>query len=65
MRVRTIPKAVAEIKAKDPDTEINAFMLRHWVKTGAFPSIPCPGTKVLINLDELEAFLSGGKRNVV
>ena len=59
-RIRTIPKAVEEIKANDPGSYITVKRLRYWVKSGAIEPVPCCGHHVLIDLDRLEAFLSGG-----
>lgn len=58
-RIRTIPKAVKEIQAKDPDTYITVARLRKWVKEGRIPTVPDNGTFALIDLDQLEKFLSG------
>lgn len=55
-RIRTIPKAVEELKEKDPGTCVNVWNLRHWVKTGAIPSIT-KGRQWLIDMNALEAFL--------
>ena len=59
-RIRTLPKAVQEIKAQDPNTYINVRLLRKWVKGGLVKPIQGCGTYQLIDLDKLEAFLSGG-----
>ena len=56
-RVRTIPKAVMEIKEKDPNSHISKPLLRKWVKSGLVPTIPDGGKHVLIDLDRLEEFL--------
>lgn len=58
VRIRTIPKAVAEIKAQDPGTCINERLLRRWVKDGTIKPVNGSYTFTLINLDELERFLS-------
>lgn len=57
-RVRTLPKAVAEIREKDPNTYISLPLLRRWVKQGKIPTIQDGGTFKLINMDVLEGFLS-------
>lgn len=58
-RIRTIPKAIQEIKEKDPGSYITAERLRRWVKSGVIKPVPCCGHHILIDLDKLEAFLSG------
>ena len=57
VRVRTIPKAVKEIKAKDPGSYINERLLRRWIKDGIIKPINGSYTYTLINLDELERLL--------
>lgn len=57
-RVRTIPQAVEEIRAKDPQTVMNKTLLRKMVKRGEIPCMRMDG-RVLINLDRLEDALSG------
>ena len=49
-RIRTIPKAVEAIKAKDPDTYLNVTSLRRWVKTGKIKSFD-GGKIALVDLD--------------
>lgn len=60
-RIRTIPKAAAELKEKDPNTALNLCTLRMLVKSGTIHSVknPCIN-KVYIDLDEVEALFSGG-----
>lgn len=58
-RIRTLPKAVQEIKAKDPDSYISVTLLRKWVKQGYIKPIPGSGTYALIDLDKLESFING------
>lgn len=59
VRIRTIPKAVEEIKAQDPGTYINVPLLRKWVKKGIIPAVPTGGSHVLLDMDKLESFLAG------
>ena len=59
-RIRTLPKAVEEIKAKDPNTYLNVRTLRKWVKMGLIKPIQGCGTYQLTDLDKLESFLAGG-----
>ena len=58
-RIRSIPKAVKEIRDKDPNTYISERVLRRWVKQGLVPTIPDGGTFALIDMDRLEAFMEG------
>lgn len=58
VRIRTIPKAVAEIKAQDPRSYINERLLRRWLKDGTIKPVKGSYTYTLVNLDELERFLA-------
>lgn len=58
VRIRTIPKAVAEIKAQDPGSYINERLLRRWLKDGTIKSVKGSYAYTLVNLDELERFLA-------
>ncbi len=58
-KIRTLPKAVEEYKKKDPDSCVTLYALRQWVKLGLVSSTRA-GKNFLVNMDELEAFLSGG-----
>lgn len=58
-RVRTLPKAVEEVKKKDPGTCVTLARLRRWVKEGKIVSV-YSGTTALVDVDALEAFVSGG-----
>ena len=60
-KIRTLPKAVEECRAKDPETCVTLNALRCWVKAGLVPSTKA-GKNFLINMDELEACLSGGNQ---
>ena len=58
-RMRTIPKAAAEIREKDPNTRLTVTVLRRLVKEGKIKSFDggkCP----LVDLDEVERMVSGG-----
>lgn len=57
--MRTPPKAVEEIKKKDPSSSITLAALRRWIKSGDIPSVKV-GRNALVDMDKLEAFLSGG-----
>lgn len=58
-RIRTIPKAVEEMKQKDPNTYINITGLRRWVKAGKIKSFD-GGKSPLVDLDELESMVTSG-----
>lgn len=57
-RIRTIPTAVKEIKASDPNTSITEYFVRQLVVDGVIPSVKA-GTKFLIDLDVLQDYLGG------
>lgn len=61
-RMRSIPKAVEEIRTKDPESCVSACVLRRWAKEGKIPTVKT-GKNFLVNLDALEAFLSSGAGN--
>ena len=61
-RMRTIPKAYAEIKALDPDTSFSIRELRKLVNKGDLPTVKISNKK-LINLDSLLDLLSCGCYN--
>lgn len=58
-RIRTIPQAAAEIKAKDPETIVTVTTLRKWIKRGLIPVIESGGRYQYINMEALEKFLDG------
>lgn len=58
-RMRTIPKAVEELRAKDAGSCLTVTALRRWVKRGDIPSTKI-GKTFLINMDMLEKHLEGG-----
>ena len=57
-RIRTIPKAVEEIKEKDPGTSVSLTALRRWVKEGKIRHFD-GGKSPLVDLDEVERMVSG------
>lgn len=57
-RIRTLPQAIEEIKKNDPNTALTYNALRTWVNRGILPAVKA-GHTYLIDLDVLEAFLSG------
>lgn len=58
MRMRTIPKAVEELKKDDPECEVGYWTIRRLISDGTLP-VCMAGTKALINMDVLENVLSG------
>ena len=66
-RMRTVQEAMKHVKATDPATAFTETALRRLLTSGMLPCVKI-GTKYLINLDALEAFLAGdpqaGKREV-
>ena len=60
-RIRTIPEAVREIQAADPNTYFTEWKLRLMIKRGIFaPATVSTGTRVvLIDMDKLEALMDG------
>lgn len=60
-RIRTIPKAVEEIKAKDPGSCVTLNALRQWVRQGAIQSTKA-GKNFLVDLDEVERMVAGADR---
>lgn len=57
-QVRTIEQAYLWLKERDADTAITKTALRRLVTTGQLPAVRV-GSKYLVNLEVLEAFLSG------
>lgn len=58
-KMRSIPKAVEEIRVKDPETCISVCVLRRWVKEGKVQSVKT-GKNFIVNMDNLEAYMAGG-----
>ena len=57
--LRTIPSAVAEIRAADPNTQITVSTLRHLVRNGIIPIIP-NGNRPLVDMAQLTYYLRTG-----
>ena len=57
-RMRTIGEAAAWLRENDPETAFTPTALRRLVISETLPSVRI-GSKYLINLDTLEAFLAG------
>lgn len=58
-RMRTAQGVLDEIKAHDPDTEITLHYIRKLIKENAVPVVSV-GTKKLVDVDQLLAFLAKG-----
>ena len=59
MRMRTIREAHRALKAADPGCSLGLAALYSLVEAGAIPSVKSGKNRVLIDLDRLEAYLSG------
>ena len=58
-RIRTIPKAVEEMKQKDPNTYMTITIMRRLVNQGKIKSFD--GGKIkLVDLDDVECMVTGG-----
>lgn len=57
-RIRTLPKAAAELKEKDPNTSITLTRLRRLVKERRVRSFD-GGKSPLVDLDEVERMVAG------
>lgn len=62
-RIRSVPKAVDEIKKADPGSPISIWMLRDWVARGLIPTVQTGTRTCYIDMDKLEAFLDGKPTN--
>ena len=58
-RMRTLPKAMEEIKKADPSTQLTLATLRKMVERGLIGTVPL-GNYRLVDLDKLLALLSDG-----
>lgn len=56
-RIRTMPKAVDELREADPNTVVTYPRLRRWVKEGRIRSFD-GGKSPLVDLDEIERLVS-------
>lgn len=57
-KMRTINEAAAFMRQTDPGTAITKTALRRLVTSGQIPSVRV-GTKYLVDLETLDAFLAG------
>lgn len=57
-QMRTIDQAYTWLQERDADTAVTKTALRRLVTTGQLPAVRV-GSKYLVNLEVLEAFLSG------
>lgn len=58
MRVRTIEQLFDEVRRIDPETALTKTAIRRLVVAGEIPSRRA-GTKYLVDLDTLEAYMKG------
>ncbi len=56
-KLRTIDKAVDELKKADPDTALTVWALRQLVKNGAIPVLKV-GNKQLVSMEAVENFVA-------
>lgn len=61
MRMRTIREAHRALRENDPECALGLAALYAIVADGAIPSVRAGKNRVLIDLDKLEAYLSGEK----
>jgi excisionase family DNA binding protein len=59
-RMRTISEAARYVRAADPETALTETAIRRLLINGSVPSVRV-GVKYLIDLDALDAYLSGGR----
>ena len=59
-RMRTIPEALAEIRALDERSAVTPYCIRTLCKSGRVRCI-YSGRKILVDLDSLLAFLNDGE----
>ena len=57
-KIRTIAKAIEEIKRIDPETAITARFIKEGIANGKIPIIKV-GNKVLVNMESIYTFLEG------
>lgn len=58
-RIRTLTKAVEEIRKSDPESPISKWMIYAWIEQGLLPRVPTGTRTIYIDMDKLEAFLDG------
>ena len=56
--MRTIPKAVREMRERDPQTSVTEYNLTCLVKSGRLPYVRM-GKRIYIAMEILERFLNG------
>ena len=54
--LRTISKAIAEIRASDPDTGVTVYLIREAIKQNKVKHVKT-GNKYLVNLRSLKEYL--------
>lgn len=61
MRLRTLAKAAAYLREKDPDTDLTRTAIRRMGISGELPTVMV-GTKRLYDLDTIENYIYGGQK---
>ena len=59
--LRTINKALDEVKKVDKETAVTAYTIRSWAKDGKIRSISA-GTRVLIDVESLFDYINNSGR---
>lgn len=62
--LRTMPKAIKDIQAGDPKTDLTLYGLRQMVKNGELHYIE-RGNRKLINMEELQSIIAYNPKNPV
>ncbi len=58
-KMRTISQAYEYLKLQDPETAITKTAFRRFINKGCIPVVVVGETKKLINLEDIDNFLSG------
>ena len=56
-RLRTIDKAIDELKASDPECALTEWALRRLVKEGEIPAVMI-GSKQLVSIEAIESYFT-------
>ena len=56
-RLRTLPEAINELKAQDPDTAFTLWALRRLIAEGEIPAIRS-GRKPLVSIESIEKYVN-------
>ena len=56
-RLRTLPEAINELKAQDPDTAFTLWALRRLIAEGEIPAVRS-GKKQLVSIEAIEQYVN-------